>query len=450
MRTITKEKITLCFLLGLLVFAVGTPLMIGGTLEERTLEKYDNATPAYTPHAAILLDGNAEMIAQATAESWLGNGSEESPYQITGYSFYDTTHSIEIRNIDLHWEFTDNYIDGPYNTQVWCGMEIKNSTNGYVANNEITGRFRGLWLIDIYDITITNNFIHTNLFHAIECISFINGCLITDNILTGNEGSGIRILEAVDSEISGNNITASDGTGIQVAGKTNNCLITNNHIEAVTGLGIHLRKASSVEVIHNEIANISGDGICIQESYNTEVYNNTLLNGNNKGLVFNDSDFGLVHNNSIVGSDGIGILMSSGANMTFRFNHIEDSTEYGLKTETDTEYIEVTRNVFINNGVASQAYDEGANNTFIYNYYDDWVSPDADLNQIVDVPYAIDGNAENEDPYPLANPNAVPPIIEGTTTPADGDGQIPMEILLVAGAAVVIILVVVFFVKRKV
>jgi hypothetical protein len=182
------------------------------------------------------------------------------------------------------------------------------------------------------------------------------------------------------------------------------------------------------------------------------VYNNTLLNEGDKGMIFTDSTFGLVHNNSITGSDGIGISLVSGQNMTFRFNRIEDSSDYGFETGTEAEYNEITRNVFINNTDTAQICDEGSNNTYIYNYYDDWVSPDADSDLIVDLPYTLDGEAENEDLYPLAEPDAVPPVTDETTPTGTGTGegiQIPMDIILIAGGAVVIILVGVFFVKRK-
>ena len=452
MRIITKEKITLCLLIGLMVFAIGNPLMTTGVLHERGLESHDSFTAAYTPHDAILLDGNAEMIAQADAEVWPGDGSEGSPYQITGYYFYDVQHSVEIRNIDLYWTFTDNEVDGPGDSTVWCGVEISNSANGYVANNLIHNRYRGLWLIDIDDVTITNNDIQDNLLHGIECAGYINGCLISDNTLTRNTGSGIRILTAVDSEISENTVTNCEGTGIQVPITATNCQITDNYVDEVTGLGIHLGNASSVEIMHNEVSNVSGYGVFVVESYDIELYNNSIVNVEEDGMFLKDSSFDLIHNNSVVGSDGIGISVASGENSTLRFNHIEDSTNYGLKTSANTECMEITRNVFINNGVAAQVYDEGENNTYIYNYYDDWVSPDADSDQIVDIPYVIDGVAENEDPYPLAAPDVIPPAPEETTTTETGTGdggQIPLEILMVAGGAVVIIIVGVFFVKRK-
>ena len=115
--------------------------------------------------------------------------------------------------------------------------------------------------------------------------------------------------------------------------------------------------------------------------------------------------------------------------------------------------MKITRNVFINNGATTQICDEGENNTYIYNYYDDWTSPDVDSDQIVDTPYSIDGVVGNQDLYSLADPHAVPPVTTttNTTTTSTGTGDpIPMEILMIAGGGVIIILVSVFFVKRKV
>jgi parallel beta-helix repeat protein len=452
MRVISKEKITLCLLIGLFVFAIGNPLMTTGVLQEETLEKHDKVAPAYTPHDAILLDGNAEMIAQATTESWPGDGSSGDPYQITGYSFYDVQHSVEIRNIDLHWTFTDNEIDGPGDATVWCGMEISNSANGYVANNVIFNRFRGLWLIDINDVTITNNIVEDNLFHGIECVGYINGCLISDNIVRRNDGSGIRILSGVNSEISENSVTDCDGTGIQIIGTATNCQITDNYVNEVTSLGIQLKDATSVEVMHNVLSNVTGDGIYFLGSTDCEVYNNSLMNGGDDGMVLKESDSGLFHNNTFIGIDGVGISVDSGENSIIRFNHIEDCTDYGLKTSDEAEFTEITRNVFINNGATKQVCDEGENNTYIYNYYDDWTSPDVDSDQIVDTPYSIDGVAGNQDLYPLADPYPVPPVTTTTnTTTSTGTGTpTPMELLLLAGGGVIVILVVVFFVKRKV
>ncbi|MFX0174402.1 MAG: hypothetical protein ACFE9L_21195, partial [Candidatus Hodarchaeota archaeon] len=55
----------------------------------------------------------------------------------------------------------------------------------------------------------------------------------------------------------------------------------------------------------------------------------------------------------------------------------------------------------------SQAYDEGENNTFDYNYWDDWITPDTNYDGIVDRPYPIAGPENNTDLHPRA---PTPPI----------------------------------------
>lgn len=445
MRKNAKGKITLLLLVGLMVFSVGGHIVTTGFLQTCGIRCHGSFTIAYTAHDAILLDGNAEMIAQATAESWPGNGTAMDPYEITGYYFYDVTHSVEIRNIDLHWTFTNNEVDGPGDSSVWCGIEISNSSNGYVANNLFHNRYRGIWLVDVCDVTITNNVVEDNLFNGIECEGFINDCVISDNTITKNEGSGIRILTAVDSEISGNEITDCEGLGIQVFIETTRCLITDNIIDNVLAAGINLGGSTSVSVMSNQIVNTSSEGIYLRGAQDTEVYNNSLYDCGDNGIGVKDCYQGLIHNNTLVSSDGIGIYVDSGENSTFRFNHVEGSTDYGFETAAEAEYMTITRNVFINNGATVQVCDEGENNVFIYNYYDDWTSPDSNSDMIVDVPYSLDGESNNEDPYPLAAPDAVPPTPE---QPENGP-QIPLELAALAAGGVVVILVGIIVVKRK-
>ena len=58
MRKKAREKITLCLLIGLIVFAVGTPLLTTEDFQS-ALEKENEVTLAYTPHDAIYIHSNA-------------------------------------------------------------------------------------------------------------------------------------------------------------------------------------------------------------------------------------------------------------------------------------------------------------------------------------------------------------------------------------------------------
>ncbi|MFX0065321.1 MAG: N-acetylmuramoyl-L-alanine amidase [Candidatus Hermodarchaeota archaeon] len=89
----------------------------------------------------------------------------------------------------------------------------------------------------------------------------------------------------------------------------------------------------------------------------------------------------------------------------------------------------VTWNNFIGNfpGGYSQASDDIDPATsdlpadFMYNYWDDWISPDANADGFVDLPYNINnafGPTDNQDPYPLTNPHLLTnPVI---SYPNDG------------------------------
>jgi hypothetical protein len=57
---------------------------------------------------------------------------------------------------------------------------------------------------------------------------------------------------------------------------------------------------------------------------------------------------------------------------------------------------------------ASQVYDNSTENTFVFNHYSEWVTPDVENDGYVDLPYLINGSAQNQDPYPLVHPN--PPL----------------------------------------
>jgi hypothetical protein len=83
-------------------------------------------------------------------------------------------------------------------------------------------------------------------------------------------------------------------------------------------------------------------------------------------------------------------------------NSLLYNTEYGIILLESCTSNFVDRNQFIsNNGTGVQAYDNGSSNTFGFNYWNDWTNPDIDENQIVDLPYSIEGIANNMDYYPL-------------------------------------------------
>ena len=450
MQHIATRKITLAILIVFMLAASSSPTVV---TPQSVRSPRDCARPTYTPHEAILIDGNADLMAQASAESWLGNGTEVSPYLITGYYFYDIAHSIEMNNVDLHWAVVGNEIEGPGSHDVWCGIEVDNSSNGIISGNVFRGKYRGIDIINVANIMITHNTIEDNLLHGIGSEGFINGCLISENTIRRCTGAGVWSPSAYDSEISRNTITECSGGGVQILATAVRCQILDNLIVESSGLGIQVGASIDVDIMHNRVVNGSGRGFYVTSADDLNIYNNTVVNRGDHGMDLRGFSNSLVYNNSIVGCDGIGISIVSGQYSTLQYNNISSSSGYGIKTGPSAGNMTVTRNMLYGNGATAQAADDGGENLYFCNYYDDWTSPDADSNGFVDNPYALEGTSLNEDPYPLADPSVVPATL--TTTIGSGSSTgggvpaVPLELVVVGAGAVIVLIVGVFFLKRR-
>ncbi len=116
-----------------------------------------------------------------------------------------------------------------------------------------------------------------------------------------------------------------------------------------------------------------------------------------------------------------------------------------------------TTNYFFGNGEECQASNDGTLNVIDGNYWNDWTSPDANNDSIVDIPYEIAGDASNSDDHPMAIPDkSLPPWYTepcncGNETTSTVEIALPFDplILVVGGSAVVIVLIVVVFMKKK-
>ncbi|TFH04169.1 MAG: hypothetical protein E4H14_15310 [Candidatus Thorarchaeota archaeon] len=374
----------------------------------------------YTDHAAISIDGNADFLSQATAESWDGTGSIASPIVIEGYRISDgTTEGIKIWNVDLHWAVRDCLIEGgpPYA----CGFYIDNSSNGEFSNNVIRDRDVGVQCYEgTYNCSFLNNQILNNQDTAFKVLSGMGNCIISGNNFSGNAGNNFWMTGGFnDSQITDNTVKGGQN-GIRVTA----CLrssITGNTVSDCGLDALVFPSAIGVIVTDNTVRNTTGCGIMISGSL-AEVESNTVINSSDSGIYIATGDNGLVSKNLVVGS-----------------------SEYGLKLGGTTSNTTVTENSFIDNvGVTSQVLDDGEDNDISYNHYSDWITPDADTNGIVHVAYSLDGDASNSDPYPIID-------AAGTIPATPTDVGLPIDPMLLAsiGIVVVVLIVVVFLMKRR-
>ncbi|TFG33094.1 hypothetical protein EU528_01175 [Candidatus Thorarchaeota archaeon] len=439
-------------------------LNISGTSMALELNPADSATitQTYTPHAIINIDGNAEFLAQDAIEDWPGDGSPESPIVISGYSFAAAEWMFRVENSDLHYEFIDNQLDGL--AYVWCGIAIVNAANGVIRDNTVRRAAAGIHVVTVEDYIIEGNDVQDSPFGGIIVEDGSVNVTVKNNIVYDNENFGIHIGNPFGSATShnitivGNTVYGNSPGGITLL-EAENCIVENNDIYDHAQKGIVLETASH-HINFNNITDcqtgihITGGNATFEHNTISRVeFGITVITENNTftdNYIFDCEEIGLRFYYSY--SDGVG-----GANNIVARNVFANNSRWGLDLTANADNNLIQNNYFFMNGDTCQATDDGANNVFDSNYWDDWIAPDANNDSIVDIPYEIDGDAENSDLHPMAAPNEsippwyVAPSTSGNETTTTTGTSLPIEPLFLAigGSAVVIVLIGVIFVKKR-
>lgn len=288
-----------------------------------------------------------------------GTGDENTPYRIEGYSITDSNFElISIENTEAFFVIQNNYLDSV--TSSLDAIYIRNAKNGLVYNNTVVNNRHGIFLDK-------------------DCQSID----IIDNKVWDSSQSGIRVNSSTDVRIDNNEVYQNTYNGIW-ANSSTHLEIWNNTVYD-DELGIWLRNSNSSQVIGNLLfGNDNAMWISNQSNSNNITFNR----------FFDPAD---------LNPNTCGIHLSHNAyENNFLNNTVSNSTEHGFYVEASSGDNTIKWNTFIGNnfGGTSQAFDAASVNV-LYNYWSDWTTPDANFDQIVDLPYALEGAAMNEDPFPL-------------------------------------------------
>ncbi len=337
---------------------------------------------------SINIHGNADFLSQASNESWHGTGTSDDPIIITGYNITCLFARLYIKDTDLYFQVKNNLIDGVNRGR--CAIILFNVTHGTFINNIICNSgsaihvgggttnntfvgnvlynsFGGMWLEpSAHNNTVYNNFSYNNTYDGIWCESSNNR--IYNNTLYDNNDMGIW-LDSGSNNLIFNNTIYGNGYGMLVWNTSNNVIASNTFTN-------NSNRGSTI------FTNISNRGIWVLNATKNTFVGNNILNSD-YGIFLNRSESNIFSNNTISGSTNYSVsITSSSRNNVLMWN----------------DFITGRDN-------SSQAYDAGSNNTFTSNYWSDWISPDVDVNGIVDDAYPIAGSASNMDPYPRVKPN---------------------------------------------
>ncbi|MFX1515608.1 MAG: nitrous oxide reductase family maturation protein NosD [Promethearchaeota archaeon] len=331
----------------------------------------------YTDHDPIYIDGDKNFRNIARAEKWIGAGIQSSPYIIDRLRIIGPRHSnlIEIRNTDSYFFISNCILSGGNG-----GIYLSNVENGIISYMNVSNNFYGIFLNHS-----TNNIIFKSMFtrNSMEGIFFDNSKnnLIFNNTVTENLWTGIELWDSGGSNLTGNIVTNNLGSGI-IFGRSGSCVVSSNNISDNKYTGIRLLDLERSIISDNFVSNNSLNGVSLGNASRTQIFNNCVTRNKWFGIRLYESDSNVFSNN------------------TFSWNY-----RYGILFETSCTANKVIQNDFIRNYAegSSQAFDDGKNNEFTSNYWDEWTNPDTNADGFVDLSYKIDGNAGNRDPHPVVS-----------------------------------------------
>jgi parallel beta-helix repeat protein len=328
----------------------------------------------------ISISGNDEFSTQANSEGWPGDGSEENPIVIDGLIITTQNEAlIYIQNTTVHFRISNCLLtDGTH------GIYLYSVINGYLVNN-----------------TVINSSDHGILLRYSE-----NNTLVDNKVIDGNV-SGFNLQHSNLNNLTANEASNNILEGIYLAYSGRNILIKNRIIK--NGLyGIAIWRSQENIIIDNEVINNNTHGIYVLQSENCTFLHNTIANNDVNGVDLSESHNNNFSLNTVEYNSNAGFNLLSSHNNTFFSNVISHQLKYGIQIVTELSMNnKITWNNFINNSFGSsspQALDNGIANLFSHNYWSEWTTPDENKDTIVDIPYAINGTANNQDLSPLVTP----------------------------------------------
>jgi parallel beta-helix repeat protein len=442
MKSHTSLSIVLFVVISL--FLINRQAVVVSTPSQIAFQK--SYTPSYTPHAAIWIQSNEEFQAQADSEHWPGAGTEGNPFVITGYSFNQDTQPIRIWNTDVYWIVAGNLMTGtPGSAQ--CGPWVEECSNGAITDNEIYNRHSGMYISNVDNLVISNNLIHDCSGNGIEVAGAMENTTIEKNTIWNIGATGILSSASVSCSVKGNMLSDIDDMGITL-GVSPDCNVSENSVENCGSTGIMMSVASRCLVTNNNITRTADFGLYMNGALECSISGNRISNVDGVGIKLYSTRNSSAYENSIANCSGVGFLLLSGVDSRIHWNHIKNTSVYAIDIESDCTNFSIMYNSFVDCGSNCQLKDDGTANIVAYNYYSDWTSPDDNSDGFVDSPYVLDGEAANQDAYPLAVDGVIP-----TTTSSTGSGEIvegiPPEVLLGAGAATLIVLLGIILVLKR-
>lgn len=299
----------------------------------------------YDPHAVIIIEGNAELQAQATAEGWQGDGSEIDPIVIQGYEIAAMGHDrgMYVRNTTHHLVIDNCYV----HDATYACISLVNVTNITVSSNNLVNGQRGIEVSWSNFVSMVGN----NCTMANEGIAIMDSewCSVVGNNCSGNivgmsaescgnismhlntaRGnviSGIRVVQTSHFVLA-NNTCVGGQFGVQALLSEFGSILNSTTSES-SDTGIYLNSCHACTVEDNRCSRHGSCGICIEDSPGCRVRGNEA-SGCGHGIRASRCDDIDVGENDCRDNRGHGIWVEDSGRCTLADNYCHGNGGDGL------------------------------------------------------------------------------------------------------------------------
>jgi parallel beta-helix repeat protein len=313
-------------------------------------------------------------------------------------------------NYILQREFFNNTVNGKKI------VFLNNLTNTLITDTEI-GQIIGHFLTNVTFSGLEISNTSTGIY-----LRASKNIVLTNNIIKNNSGPGLRLYGCSENTIIYNQIM-DNKIGIDLDVSKNNTINENTFIHD----GIFIHSALYSSMIQKEIKNNIVNGKQLFYSYqgnNIQIPNDVgqiilvdVQNATISNLVFDRVDVGITLINSSFITIGrntfshnsiYGVFLFFSSNNKIQTNTFLENTDYGIFIFSSNNNL-IRNNDFLSNAIErnSQTNNDGINNIFTLNYWDDWslIANDTDKNGLFDEPYKIYGLTVAYDNFSLTEKN---------------------------------------------
>ncbi|MHA1936168.1 MAG: right-handed parallel beta-helix repeat-containing protein [Candidatus Thorarchaeota archaeon] len=265
----------------------------------------------------IIITSNNQFVNYADTEGLEGSGTENSPYIISGLSFYTDTTSIFIRTTETYFIIRDCSFTSPDET-MGLGVELSYAANGIIENCSFTNLRYGVRFSHSQNSKVVNCDFSEIYDHAVE-VSFYRdfqliNSTITHSKLYQSSGTSWMYSGAIQinalcqgGAITGNTVRDSPWVGLWVG--SDDIVVRNNILEDCGFGGLVLQNANQADITSNFIEDNSA-GVIISRAYDSVLRNNQIINNTGPGIDTNSFGRGLITGNLILQNSHIGVALS--------------------------------------------------------------------------------------------------------------------------------------------